>query len=154
MHAASFIRWTLVVMTSACALLSCKKSAPPTGPAGRTEVTMQVIPLVETPSIIDSTLFHRHVYSDWHGPFGGLDTSRADSVANWLAGTSYPITDMWFPNSVSRCLSPFPENIVIIRLSVTDTTIKSLGFLPTNSAFGPCFLYYRHYTFTHTSAGP
>jgi hypothetical protein len=110
---------------------------------------MEVEPLKNMPTAIDTSLFYTELFYSWKG----LDSTRADSLADWFATASHPITDMWFPNIMSMCTSPFPDNLVVVKLAVPDTTIRSLGFKSLLGGFGPCYLYWRHYIFIRSSAG-
>ncbi|MDE3056546.1 MAG: hypothetical protein KGJ59_01130 [Bacteroidota bacterium] len=77
----------------------------------------------------------------------GLDTARADSLADWFARSRFKIEDMWFPASGPLCLKPyFTIDFIFVRLLQPDTLIDTLGFTP-SSPPDFCFPTWTHYKF-------
>jgi hypothetical protein len=136
-----------------CCIVSCKKSTTPTSPTFRVQVSMQVVPYYDAPVNIDTTLCYGQEFVDWTQS-GLLDTTKADSVAQWFTQSPYPITDMWFPDVGNVCGRPIlTENIVTLELARQDSVIRSEGYRPTTALATPCFQYYRHYVFTTIKNG-
>ena len=128
---------------------SCNKSSEPTNPITPANLSMEIIPYQDAPSIVDSNLCYLKEFKSWNTTNSLLDTLKADSLAEWFAQSQYKITDMWFPNIETLCLFPIQtENIVTIRLQQPDTSLKSEGYSSTSSVVSVCYRYYRHYIFT------
>ena len=136
---------------------SCKKSSELTNSSFDVHVNMEIISYQDAPSAVDSTLCYVKEFENWNDLSSSrslLDTTRADSLAQWFAKSPYQITDMWFPNINSRCSIPIKtENIVTLRLASPDTTLRSMGYSRTKTVVGVCYPIYRHYIFTRIKNG-
>jgi hypothetical protein len=134
---------------------SCKKSSELTSPSIAVHVNMEIISYQDAPSAVDSTLCYVKEFENWNNISSSralLDTTRADSLAQWFAKSPYQITDMWFPNIDSRCSIPIKtENIVTLKLASPDTTLRSMGYSRTKTVVGVCYPIYRHYIFSRSS---
>lgn len=140
----------IVILLIALTIVSCKKSGEPTNPTVQVHLNMEIISYQDAPTVADSTLCYVKSFVDWNTS-GWRDTSKADSLAQWFARSVYQITDMWFPNVDTRCVYYYPintENIVTLRLAAPDTSLRSLGYSSTTAVVSPCYITYRHYTFT------
>ena len=147
----NFNRFFLGFAIMAFTYLACNKSNQPTNPAETVKVTLEILAIQDVPYEIDSTLCYVHNFENWPNM---CDTTRADSIANYLAHSTYPITDMWFPQLLNECYSSVHTiNWVCLREAVADTSIRSMGFVRTNHVSSPCFPCYRHYKFTTIKVG-
>ncbi len=136
-------------------LFSCTSSDDLTDSTEHTRITLEIVPASNIPTIFDSTIIYRRQYVEWNTQTSLLDTSKADSLADWFAKSTYPVTDMWFPNTHTVCSYPIQtENNVVVKLEVAYTNIRSQGYKSTILSVNGCWHFYRHYTFTHIKDGP
>lgn len=94
------------------------------------------------------------LYLDVEAKWGDMvDTSRADSLADWFLQSGFKIEDMWIPATEPICTRPYyTYGYVYVRLERPDTLIDTLGFVnspPPN----PCFPKWIHFRFKQSSAG-
>ena len=112
--------------------------------------TVKIETVTLTQIVTDSTSGYLDVEVQWGFQ---LDTTRADSLANWFAQSGFTILDMWFPASGPVCLLPFQTlNYVFVRLEQPDSLIDTLGFTPSTYP-DACFPTWRQYTFTWPRTG-
>lgn len=130
------------------AVFSCSKLSQPTETIPARQVKMEIVNFNDTPPVTDSA-YYLQKYVQWNTSTSYWDTLKADSLARWFAGSQYNITDMWFPESPSRCGRPDDTyNYVIIKLAASGSKLLPKGFK--TKYIGPfdfCFDSYRHYTF-------
>ena len=140
----AFLKFLVLLVALAFCTSSCNNSSEST----ESTFYMEIVTPAQLPTSVDSTVYYRREYVEWHTATGWQDTTSADSLARWFASSSFHITDMWFPFGPSICIIPLrPKNIVIIKLATPDTLIRRLGFSGTISFVNECIPIYRHYVF-------
>lgn len=145
----STYKFVFLTFIFAISFISCKRSSEPTSPTFRVQLSMEIIPVNSDTATVDSTLDYSKLFIEWNKPSNLLDTTKADSLAQWFAHSDYQITDMWFPNVNTACSIPIQtENVVTLKLAVPDTRLQSIGYSSTTKVVNRCYFYYRHYIFT------
>ena len=129
-------------------LTSCKRSNTPTNPTEQVHVSMEIISYQDAPFAVDSNLCYIENFIEWNAT-GWRDTIKCDSLAKWFANSKYQITDLWFPNTDSRCESPInTENTVTLKLIAPDSSLRYQGYSKTSTVVSGCYNTYRHYIYS------
>ena len=139
----------LVIIPFFILLSSCKESGDLINPVAPAKLSVEIIPYENAPQEVDSSLYYKKMFVSWNVSNSLHDTLKADSLAKWFAESEYKLTDMWFPHVVSRCAyKSITDNIVNIKLSQPDTSLKIQGYSPTSYIASVCYSKYRHYKFS------
>ena len=146
---AVLLKTATVLLAVSAVLESCSSPSAPSSANATATIQIDTVTYtqVESPDSLS-------LYVDVEVKWGlALDTTRADSLANWFSRSKFKIEDMWFPASGPVCARPYNTyNFVFVRLAQPDSLIDTLGFAR-SSPPDPCFPTWTHYKFAWPATG-
>ncbi len=140
-----------VIIFTALILNSCKNITSPSSSFVPADIKIDTVSYNQIGTPADTLNLYLNEETSWGL---GLDTAKADSLANWFANQSmFKIEDMWFPANGPVCLRPYKTfNFVIVKLTQPDSLFYELGYnhIAPGTPDG-CFPNWIHYQFNWSS---
>ncbi|MCH8034485.1 MAG: hypothetical protein IH950_12125 [Bacteroidetes bacterium] len=135
----------LVFLFVSALLGSCSESENPIVNKDEKQMELEIIPANKVIITWDSTIYQHS--TNW---INYIDTTAADSLANFFLNSTVLIEDIWYPNEETPCLFPIrPGSEVIIKLNKPDSLIFNYGFQNNDGGFPiGCFFTWRHYKYS------